>query len=827
MNSKKGYILTALLLVFSIFRLPSQQNHYRGIVVDASTGAPLPFVTILFNNSGRGTTSQIDGRFSIPADREISTLTFSCVGYHSQLYDLTGHNTSKTITIRLKAKAYSIDAVKVFPEINPAHRIVEKVYENRKRNDPEEQESFAYTAYNKFYITMDADSLLGIDSLSFPEFEQNPFSVPDSNLARLGDLVKKQHLFLLESVSQREFRYPDQNSEKVIASRVSGFKNPTFSIIATQVQSFSFYDEFIRIMEKEYLNPISKGSTGKYLFILEDTIYTESDDSLFVISFQPKKGKVFDGMEGFFHVNSNGYAIQNVVATAPGPNNMMDITIQQKYALLEGTRWFPVQLNTDLTIYGPKTGGMVGKNNPLKLYGIGKTTLSNIQFNPVLEKKRFDGLEFEVEPGATKKSEEFWVQYRTEALTAKDTTTYHVVDSLGKAINLDRRLNTFETFVTGYIPFRFLNIDYTSLINYNEYEGMRIGIGAVTNNRLSRYISLGGYFAYGFRDKEIKYGGIISLKITEDPEIKLEASYRKDVVEPGTHHFLKERTEISSEAYRIYLIEEMDRFEEYKIGLRYHSHRHLQTLLFINQRSVAFGNNYFFSYDDSNPKVYLGFSRYTEVGLSFRLSYKEKFLKISDQFVSVGTKYPVLCGNIIQGVNWFDSQLHYTKLEMKISKGIKTRNIGEIGITLTGGMVSGDVPFHLLYNGNGSYKDFTVETANSFATMRMDEFAADRFVSFFYQQNFGEIRPQTKTFRPSIVWVNNIGFADRKMSDNHSNLQRKTMEKGYFESGILLNDLVNQWFFGIGMGAFYRYGPYSLMKTIDNFAFKFTITLNI
>ena len=187
----------------------------------------------------------------------------------------------------------------------------------------------------------------------------------------------------------------------------------------------------------------------------------------------------------------------------------------------------------------------------------------------------------------------------------------------------------------------------------------------------------------------------------------------------------------------------------------------------------------------------------------------------------------MLCGNIIQGINWFDSQLKYTKLEMKLSKLVKTRSLGEIGLTLTGGMVSGDVPFHLLYNGNGSYKDFTVESANSFATMRLDEFAADRFVSFFYQQNFGEIRPQSKTFRPSIVWVNNIGFADRKLSDNHSNLVRKTMEKGYFESGILINDLLNQWFFGIGVGAFYRYGPYSFTQTIDNFAFKFTITLNI
>ncbi len=827
MNLRKSYIIIALILGISVFHSNSQENHYHGLVVDSKTGTPLPFVTIIFNASGRGTTSQIDGRFSIPANRGISTLKFSCVGYHSEVYELTGVSINKTISIRLKAKAYRIDEVKVFPGINPAHRIIEKVYKNRKSNDPEKLESFTYTAYNKFYITMDADSLAGIDSLALPDFGQNPSSIPDSNLARLGELIKKQHLFLLESVSEREFRYPDQNSEKVIASRISGFKNPTFSIIATQVQSFSFYNDFIRIMEQDYLNPISRGSTKKYLFILEDTIYTEENDSLFVISFQPKKGKVFDGMEGFFHINSNGYAIQNVVATAPGPNNMMDITIQQKYALLEERQWFPVQLNTDLTIYGPPMGGSAGKNNPLKLFGIGKTTLTNIQLNPLLERKRFDGLEFEVEQGATKKPEVFWQQYRTENLTAKDTTTYHVVDSLGKALNLDRRLNTFETFVTGYIPFRFLHIDYTSLLNYNDYEGIRLGFGAVTNNKLSRYVSLGGYFAYGFRDNKIKYGGKISLTIKTDPELKLETSYRNDVEEPGSYTFLKEQTEISSELYRIYLIEEMDQFTEYKISLSYHPHRHLQTVLFIDQRLITFGNNYLFSYQDTDPKVYLGKTQYTEIGLSFRFAYKEKYLKIADQFVSMGTRYPILCGNIIQGINWFDSQLRYTKLEMKLSKLIRTRNLGEVGLTLTGGMVSGDVPFNLLYNGNGSYKDFTVETSNSFATMRMDEFASDRFVSLFYQQNFGEIRPPSKTFRPSIVWVNNIGFANRKTSDNHSNLKRNTMEEGFFETGILINNLLNQWFFGIGIGAFYRYGPYSLTKTIDNFAFKFTITLNI
>ena len=53
------------------------------------------------------------------------------------------------------------------------------------------------------------------------------------------------------------------------------------------------------------------------------------------------------------------------------------------------------------------------------------------------------------------------------------------------------------------------------------------------------------------------------------------------------------------------------------------------------------------------------------------------------------------------------------------------------------------------------------------------------------------------------------------------------MRKATYESGILFNNLLRQWFLGYGLGVFYRYGPYALPKTIDNFAFKFTIRFNL
>lgn len=70
----------------------------------------------------------------------------------------------------------------------------------------------------------------------------------------------------MESVSELKFIAPDISEETVIASRVSGFKNPNFASLATDLQPFSFYKDNIKLFDIQYLNPISKGSLKKYSF---------------------------------------------------------------------------------------------------------------------------------------------------------------------------------------------------------------------------------------------------------------------------------------------------------------------------------------------------------------------------------------------------------------------------------------------------------------------------------------------------------------------------------------------------------------------------------
>ncbi len=818
---KTGIILLLSLCILTLVSwqpLSGQREPVRGQIIDKRTHRPLAFVNITYLASGQGTVSNIDGAFSISSSQDIDFLKFSYVGYHPMVIAKEDIQPGETLLIELDRKAYDIAEVTILPGINPAHRIIRLASGNRKLNNPEKQRSFSYTSYSKMFFTMDIDSMFqaGTDSLE---------SEMDSSRQDLEEFLEKQHLFLMEFVSERKFKPPDKNKEVVTASRVSGFRDPSFTLLASQIQSTSFYDELIMIWDKKYLNPISSGSTRKYLFILEDTLFTEQMDSLFVISYRPLKGRNFDGLKGILHINSRGYAIQNVIAEASETEGIFRIRIQQKYDYVEDQQWFPVLLNTDI-ILSPKNAEANGE--PVKLLGIGKSYLSDIQLDPEFKNREFDHIELEVGDGAHKQDENYWSQYRVNPLTRKDSNTYHFIDSVGKEVHLDRTLKIFETFASGYIPIGFLNLDYRSLIHWNQYEGFRLGAAAETNEKLAWWFSIGGKVAYGTRDKRLKYGGHLKFNLNYRKDAWLKFKYDNDVVETAGFMFLDKPPITSSEVFRSFLIAEKDIMEEKAFELQFPALRYVKINTYLSQATRMVTSDY--RYVVSTPEGEQETDRFpvTETGLLLRYAHKEKFLETPrGNRLSLGTNYPVLYANIRLGLPVLGGEYEYTKVEAKITKTFISKSLGDTKIALAGGWADRSLPYPLLYAGIGSYGIFTIESENSFATMRLNEFVSKRFANFHFQQDFGKLLFSRGQFQPGIVLATSVGFGQLTYDPNHVNLDQESYEKGYYESGVLFNNLLRHWFIGYGLGVFYRYGPYSLPKTIDNFAFKFTIRFNL
>ncbi len=814
----QGFLKAASVLLFLffilIFHSIAQPFQIKGRVIDFETRDALAFVNIQENEGPEGCISDIDGRFVMKSKVPVYKLTFSYIGYES--LEFIPENNGKEILIKLKKTPYYLSEIVIKPGINPAHRIISQVIANRYINDHEHLPSFSYTSYEKMVFGPESDSIPTIDSLA-----------ADSSYTKAKAFFDKRHLFLMESVVNRSFKFPSDNYNKVIASRVSGFSDPLFVFLVSQLQSTTFYKEVIKIADKDYINPISNGSFKKYYFEIKDTIIEPYPyDTTFIISYRPLLNTNFDGLKGSVSISTNGYAIRNVIAIPAVESGLISIKIQQQYDFINSTHWFPVQLNTDLIFKNTSISIDSTHKNRLKMKGSGKSYISNINLNPNLKRNQFGAIEVDVQPDAFSQSDKAWNKYRVDSLSAQEQMTYRFIDSVGKANNFDKLTRKFYAFVNGKITFGYIDVYLDNIFRVNHYEGLRLGLKLSTSDKVSQWFRIGGYGAYGLADKKWKYGADGTLIFDRFRDFKLKAAFYDDVDEAGADtKFRQERNFLNPERFRDFMILRMDHTRSYNATLssRVLKYMTLGTGFAFYKRNPLYDYKYVVQ---SSENIYVTSSdfHFTEASISLRYAYGEKFLKNASSSVSLGTDYPVVQFSIIHGFNnILGGQYQYNRFDLKINKSIFIKYFGTTSITMMAGLIDRDIPYANLYNSNASFiKSFTFYSPVSFATMRMNEFAADRYASLFISHNFGKLLFTSKHFKPEPELVTNLGIGSLSHPENHIMQGIKSYEKGYFESGLGINKILRLGITNVGFAWFYRYGPYAMPTAKENMAWKIT-----
>lgn len=809
----KAIIFLPFLFFILSLRLMAQTTLIKGRVVDFETRDALAFVSIQVNDGPEGCISDIDGKFYVQSGSEVTTLNFSYIGYEPLQYSPSKNE--KEILIRLKKITYELPEIVISPGINPAHRIINQVIANRENNDYEHLPSFTYTSYEKTLFGPESDSIPPIDSLS-----------ADSSYIRAKAFFDKQHLFIMESVVKRSFMFPSDNYNKVIASRVSGFSDPLFVFLISQLQSTSFYNEVIKILDKNYINPISTGSTSKYYFQIQDTIVEPYPfDTTYVISYRPLLNTNFDGLKGTISISTNGYAIRNVIANPARDEGLFSIKIQQLYNFIDSTHWFPVQLNTDITLKNSSISIDSTSKTQLKVTGRAKSYISHVDFNPRLKRNQFGALEIDVQPDAGSQTETSWKNYRNDSLSDREIMTYHVIDSIGRAKNFDNLTRKVNALMNGKLTFGYLDLYLDNLFKVNRHEGLRVGLKLSTSDKVSRWFKVGGYGAYGFHDKKFKYGADGTIIFNQTRSFLLKASFADDVDEAGADDFFTEgRNLLNPEMFREILVSRMDRTRRYKaeISSRLFKYLTLETAFSVFNRLPLYNYQYVLNSSD-NIVVSSSDFRFTEASVLMRYAFGEKFLKNNSTLVSMGTRFPIVQFAATHGFNsLLGGQFKYNRFDIKISKSFYTKYIGTTSFTFSAGIVDGDIPYVNLYNAKASFISFNLYSPGSFATMRMNEFTSDRYASLFFAHNFGKLLFRSKYFSPEPQLVTNFGVGSLHHPENHiKDSEIKSFPKGYIESGIVLNKIIRLGVTDLGFGWFYRYGPYALPTPNENMAWKF------
>lgn len=824
--------LLCIILEFTPFFLLSQNiSTVSGRVFDSKTREPLAFVNIVINESNYGGITDIDGKFRFSFSRPVRSLTFSYVGYLRKVVAI-GTKT-QNLVIYLESREIDLKEVEILPGINPAHRIISNAVENREINDPEKLKSFSYTMYEKTIFTIDADTSVkegfagpeqrgtAIGVSFSPEATEDSLmqdsAVMDSLMNRIDKLISEQYLFLMENVTKRKFLFPDKTYNDVIATKMSGFKDPIFVFLTTQIQSFSFYKPFITIFQSSYVNPISGGSLGKYFFKIEDTTYT-GHDTVFILSFRPRKGTNFDGLEGTIAISSHKWGIQNVIAE-PASHGGFRIRIQQMYELVDGDSWFPVQLNTDVAFENLRIG-------KYKAIGSGRSYIRDIVLNPELVRREFNHLDIEVDPKATGRSEEFWNQYRTDTLDRREKRTYEVIDSIGEAENFDRMAKSFKTVISGRIPWGPVDFDLDKVLGYNRYEGIILGLGIHTNKKLSEWFSAGGYFQYSFAISTSKYGGDVNFLINRRNDVNIHAAYFYDLVEYGGVRFFDDSRSTLSGNWANLLITKLTRTQSFSAGVTFRTMKYLLCDLTLS-RQFKKSTTYDLASYEGNATILQNEFVFTEVSAGIKWAFREKFLQTVETKMSLGTRYPIVWLNYTRGIRGIlGGEFDYNRFDLKVRKTFKLKYLGDFSFQFNAGYVDRPVPACNLYNGNGTYRMITLYAPNTFATMRSNEFLSSSYVSLYLYHDFKYMLFKGKKwFHPEPAISQNIGFGwlENKERYRYSTDNLREMNLGYYETGLLINNLVNLRLYTIGIGVFYRWGPYSLPKTEDNFAYKISV----
>jgi hypothetical protein len=814
----------------------AQNWKLAGTVYEAGTKNPLAFVSVVIKETRAGTITDIDGRFSFTQAPDKTTLVISYIGYKTKELLVTNNNTPLNIEISHNDK--QLETVVVGSGENPAHRIIRLMIENKKNNDPVFKTSFKYNAYtvaalgagNSLFTTAKKDTAL-IQKKKSTLKENDKDKKKDSASAAVLQKFKDNYLMVTESYTERIFRFPDRSKETILASKISGLKSAPFAITPDNFQPFGFYKDYLLMVNATYVSPVIKGSVGMYRFKLKETLLHETDTT-FIISFEPKKGKNFSGLKGLLYINSNGYAIENVIASAAEENGaVFRFRLQQKYERVQG-QWFPQQLNTTVS-------QMSVKSDSVLAYWDSRSYITNVSIGDVFPRSAFSDITQEFDLAAGKKTDKEWEQLRVDSLRPKEKMTYKNYDSLPvKTLNrLNKANKIINVLALNAIPWGRVDIPLQYLTNgINRYEGFRLGGGFQTNPLFSKFISFGAFAGFGFRDRAWKYGANLLLTLHERTVTQLQLSYSRNLEEPGNvDYFAKNGSVLTNQFARKFMAGRMDSVEQYKIGFATKITPSVQTNIWL-QHQLRSPSGYDYLFEDAATGQSSRQFTNTEIGLGLRYTKGENFLRIGRAKVQNEPPVTQLLLQVSQSIKGLlNGALDYTKVAMQWNHIFNSKWLGQTTVQFEAGQIWGNTPYAYLFNTKASVSGRTnnVYIPNTFQTVGLYEFAASQSASIFIQHNFSNLlfKPKSLSFRPAFLLVQGIGLGRLENAAAQKMIAIQSPGKGLYETGIMIRNLYrkslgNIIYVGLGGGVFYRYGYYSLPNKADNWAFKVGFNLS-
>ena len=768
----------------------------RGVVTDSETGDPLPFAGVYFEGTSIGVSTDMNGRYSLETrSAEARVLSAHLLGYESLSFPVQ-QGAFAEINFSLVPDPHQLQAALVKPDTRHLRSILKKLDSSLDRNNPENGPDYSSRLYSK--IEFDISNAKEILDIGFIDRRLGFLKNYRDTSAITGQTIIPA--IISENVSDiYHSREPSFEREVMRFCHVSGFGKDEQTLLqytGAQLIKANFYRRSISVLNLDIPNPAASSSHLFYNYYLVDSLDIE-ERKTYVLRFRPKKLVTSPTLDGEMHIDAGDFGIRSVRASLSKSSNVnwvrhLNIDIENRRTP-EGL-WFhgEERLFVDFSVSARDSSRL------LSLIGRRHLCYDPPVYGPVGDKDALSSDNRVVDRDVRTGTPQQWEALRPYPLSAREQGIFEMVDEFQQTPLYKWTYSILRTVIGGYYRIPGTGFEagrWARFFVRNETEGVRLRFGGRTYHPFSEKLRLGGYLAYGLKDKRLKGEAFADIMFRRDKTRKLAVKYREDYIQLGTGMgVFSAQTVISSLVARNHAnmpsyIRSFNLIYEHEFAPSVNS--------VLEWSTVRIWGNDLVPLERPDGRLQESFSANT-LHATLRFSKDEKVTRNYYRKAYLYTKYPVLTLEVSGGIKGLTrDDISYLRPEATLSWKTPSSAVGFGQLNLNAGAILGSIPYPLLKLHEGNQTYFMDRAA--FSCMDYYEFMSDRWVSGFYEHNFnglflGKIPLLKKLDLREVVTARMAwGSLSEANSVNAPFLLPKkagTLEKPYVELGAGISNIL-------------------------------------
>lgn len=737
---KKKYLLIFFFNTIIFTSYTYCQTYVKGTVLDIYNN-PIADANVSFVAEKTETKTDSAGKFILKSNQTLNKISVSFIGYQKKIISLK-RDTTLNLLVLLTQNTTSLAEIMVLSgkkkrtnkKQNPAYKILENVWKNKKRNGLNLVKCYEYKKYSS--------TEFGFDNLDTVYLKKALGKNFDS-VANKINTNKQNHKFFVpvELLEKNEKIYGNNifHKERIDTEgeRDLGIKQEgkILDKIANTFKEIDIYKNDIEILGKTFVSPIANEGFGTYDYTLTDSTIIDNK-KYYTIDFYPRQTRDF-AFYGSFTVANTNFAVVEIEMRTP---KKMNLNFVKNF---EFKKWFTV---TQDSIYLPSRNqyhgyfSLLTKNEDEKgIYVIKNEVFNDYLFDKTHKPNFYDSVIVHTCAHQFDKDPQYWLK-----LEDKETiTTNTVINTIQKSSKIKNISGFIYTISDGYVNLgnglQWGNIWSTAA--RNDVEGLRLRFGLRTFKTNNDRLRLETYAAYGLLDKKAKFGFEARYLLANNPRIILSAAYLKDNEQMGLTQFngisLIPDASRSPKALfnrgRNYLI---SLSEKKMLRFDFEPIKNLHLGITASHNVMESAAPFRFSQAHFDKKLRKVQSTLTDFTTDIYLTYTPT-REISgfgvDQKIGY-TLYPTLRINFKKGFrNVLGSNFNYNRIQAQYNKPIILGKFGILDATLGTGKTFEPLPLALLTAVSSNQTYFLLP--NTFALLDYYDFVADTYFEGHFEHH--------------------------------------------------------------------------------------------